>query len=140
MDIFNEVASVKGQERAADATSYAPSINSRQVQERLKKYTEMILMPPALNRESDTKSQLSSSAAPQLQPIQYDYLKRLIKTLEDEALEAHRIAKERKFINSKHDQQVAEKRDRIHQMRATYKDGLQTQIKDHTEARAKFDY
>jgi hypothetical protein len=46
-----------------------------------------------------------TGAAPnlQLQPIQYDYLKRFIKQLEDETLAMHRQAKQRKMLNQQYD-------------------------------------
>jgi len=73
-------------------------------------------LPPALkdsnNTSHHTLSQLQQMGS-QLQPIQYDYLKRLIKNLEDEALAGHRIAKERRELNAKYDVKAEEERERI---------------------------
>jgi hypothetical protein len=87
-------------------TDAISSINSQYVSNRLRKYTEQLLNPKNVqptNKFNETMTQFTTTAAAtnnlQLQPIQYDYLKRFIKQLEDETLSMHRQAKQRKMLN-----------------------------------------
>lgn len=93
----------------------------------------MVLMPPAL--ANDVKSQASNFQVGNLQPIQYDYLKRLIKQLEDEAIEQHRIAKERKNMNTRLDEKAAMEKQRKDALWGQYKDGIRAQMRAHSEAK-----
>ena len=71
-----------------------------------------------------------TGAAPnlQLQPIQYDYLKRFIKQLEDETLAMHRQAKQRKMLNQQYDQRIKHEETKRDVLRATYKDSIKQQL------------
>ena len=60
----------------------------------------------------------------QLQPIQYDYLKRFIKQLEDETLALHRQAKQRKLLNQQYDQRLKHEETKRDALRASYKDSI----------------
>jgi hypothetical protein len=86
-------------------TDAVSSINSQYVSNRLRKYTEQLLNPQNVqstpNKFNDTLTHFTTGINTnlQLQPIQYDYLKRFIKQLENETLALHRQAKQRKMLN-----------------------------------------
>lgn len=70
-----------------------------------------------------------------LQPIQYDYLKRFIKQLEEETIAAHREAKNLRFMNHKYDSRLKEENDKAKKLREDYLDGLKAQMRNNSEAR-----
>jgi len=72
----------------------------------------------------------------QLQPIQYDYLKRFIKQLEEETIAAHREAKQLRHQNDLHDLRKREEGDKAKRVRDDYLDGLKTQLRYNSEVRA----
>ena len=111
------------------------SINSQYVSNRLRKYTEQLLNPQNVqstpNKFNETLTNFTTGPTTtnlQLQPIQYDYLKRFIKQLEDETLALHRQAKQRKLLNQQYDQRLKHEETKRDALRASYKDSIRQQL------------
>jgi hypothetical protein len=112
------------------------------VSNRLRKYTEQLLNPHNVqstpNKFNETMTHFTGATPNlQLQPIQYDYLKRFIKQLEDETLAMHRQAKQRKMLNQQYDQRVKHEETKRDVLRATYKDSIKQQLAHNSEKKQR---
>ena len=145
LDVFKaSVADANVVMRSPTALDAVSSINSQYVSNRLKKYTEQLLNNPGTNlwKLTDTLSSATPkpSALPtasplSLQPIQYDYLKRFIKNLEEETLAMHREAKQRRVLNEQYDARMAREAAKRAMQRTSYKESIEEQLKGNAARR-----
>jgi hypothetical protein len=73
-------------------------------------------------------SALPTASPLSLQPIQYDYLKRFIKNLEEETLAMHREAKQRRVLNEQYDARMAREAAKRAMQRTSYKESIEEQL------------